>query len=94
MAENQRKLERLEREQDRAERAARQLSDLDRQLSEAAKDLAKDMQSGAEDIRRSADELDKVEKRAMTDKEKQELLERLREMKSSCANRARPARSA
>jgi hypothetical protein len=81
LAENQRKLERLERDQDRAERAARQLSDLDRQLAQAASDLMKDMQAGAEDIRRSADEVEKVEKREMSEKEKRELLERLREMK-------------
>lgn len=81
LAENQRKLERLERDQDRAERAARQLSDLDRELAEAARDLAKDSQSGAEDIRRSAEELDKVEKRELSEKEKRQLLERLREMK-------------
>lgn len=81
LAENQRKLERLERDHDRAERAARQLSDLDRELAEAARDLAKDSQSGAEDIRRSAEELDKVEKRELSEKEKRQLLERLREMK-------------
>ena len=81
LAENQRKLERLERDHARAERAARQLSDLDRQLAEAARDLAKDTQSGAEDIRRSAEELDKVEKRELSEKEKRQLLDRLREMK-------------
>ncbi|HET9931098.1 MAG TPA: hypothetical protein VFQ35_10440 [Polyangiaceae bacterium] len=81
LAENQRKLERLERDHDRAERAARQLSDLDRQLAEAARDLAKDSQTGAEDIRRTADELNKVEKRELSEKEKRQLLERLREMK-------------
>lgn len=80
--ENRRKLERLERDRDRAERAARQLSDLDRELAKAAEDLAKQQtQAGAEDIRRSADELAKVQKREMGEKEKRELLEKLREMK-------------
>jgi hypothetical protein len=80
--ENRRKLERLDRDRDRAERAARQLSDLDRELAKAAEDLAKQQtQAGAEDIRRSADELQKVQKRELSEKEKRELLERLREMK-------------
>ncbi len=81
LAENQRKLERLDRDKERAERAAREISDLDRQLAQAAQDLAKETSAGAEDIRRSAEELEKVEKRELGEKEKRELLERLREMK-------------
>jgi hypothetical protein len=80
--ENKRKLERLERDKDRAERAARELSDLDRELAKAAEELAKmQPKSAAEDIRRSADELGKMAKRELSDKEKRELLERLRELK-------------
>jgi hypothetical protein len=80
--ENRRKLERLERDKDRAERASRQLSDLDRELAKAAEDLAKmQTEAGAEDIRRAADELAKVQKKELGEKEKRELLQRLREMK-------------
>ncbi len=79
--ENRRKLERLERDADRATRAARELSDLDRELAKAAEDLNKDNESASEDIRRSADELSKVRKRELSDKEKRELLTRLRELK-------------
>lgn len=80
--ENKRRLERLERDKERAERAARELSDLDRELAKAAEELAKmQPKSAAEDIRRSADELSKMGKRELSDKEKRELLERLRELK-------------
>ncbi len=81
LGENQRKLERLERDQARAERAAKELSELDRELAKAAEDLRKQDPQAAEDIRRTADELGKVQKRELTEKEKRELLERLRELK-------------
>lgn len=79
--ENRRKLERLDRDTQRASRAARELSDLDRELAEAAEQLQKDLGQSAEDIEQGAEDLNRMAKRAMSDQEKRELLERMRELR-------------
>lgn len=81
LQENRRKLERLDRDKDRATRAARELSDLDRELAEAAEQLSKDLGESAEDIQQGAEDLNRMARRALSDQEKRELLERMRELR-------------
>lgn len=79
--ENRRKLERLDREKDRASRAARELSQLDRELAEAAEQLLKDLGKSADDLNQAAEDLNRMARRAASDQEKRELLERMRELR-------------
>jgi len=79
--ENSRKLERLNRDRQRAEAADREISDLDRQLAEAAEQLKKEMGKGAESLEQAAESLNKMARRQMSEQEKRELLQRLRDLR-------------
>lgn len=79
--ENKRKLERLTRDKERASRASRELSQLDRELAEAAQQLMKDLGKSAEDVEQGAEDLNRMAKRAVSDQEKRELLQRMRELR-------------
>ena len=77
----QRELDRLDRELSQAQKNERQLDRLDRELSKAAEDLLKDMGASAEDLERGAEDLNRMSKEQMTEKEKQDLLERIKELR-------------
>jgi hypothetical protein len=79
--ENSRKLERLNREKERAERAAQEISQLDRELAEAAQALKQEMGKGAEDVEQAAQSLNRMARRQMSEQEKRELLQRLRDLR-------------
>jgi hypothetical protein len=79
--ENSRKLERLNRDRQRAEAAAREISDLDRELAEAAEQLKQEMGKGAESLEQAAEGLNKMARRQMSEQEKRELLQRLRDLR-------------
>lgn len=77
----QRELDRLDRELSQARNNERQLDRLDRELSKAAEDLMRDMGASAEDLERGAEDLNRMSKEQMTEKEKQDLLERMKELR-------------
>jgi hypothetical protein len=77
----QRELDRLDRELDQAARNERQLDRLDRELSKAAEDLLKDMGASASDLERGAEDLNRMSKEQMSEREKQDLIERLKELR-------------
>jgi hypothetical protein len=81
LANTERKLERLNRERERRERAQQKMSELDRELAEAAAELAKAAGAGSEEFEQAADEVQKMEREKMTDEQKRELLQRIKEMK-------------
>ncbi len=77
----QRELDRLDRELQQAGRNERQLDRLDRELSKAAEDLLKDMGASASDLERGAEDLNRMSKEQMSEREKQDLIERLKELR-------------
>jgi hypothetical protein len=84
--ENSRKLERLERDKQRAQKATKELSDLDRQLAEAAQALKQEQQKqaqkqGAEKLERAAESMNQMARRQLSEQEKRELLQRLRDLR-------------
>lgn len=81
LSENRRQLERLQRDKARAARAAEELSELDRELARAAEQLAKDLGESADAIDQGAEDLNRIARRALSDREKRELLQRLRELR-------------
>lgn len=76
-----RELERLDREKDRAKRAERQLSKLDRELAQAAQDLMKEAGLTGEDLERAAEDINRMAREEMSDKEKEDLRKRLQELR-------------
>lgn len=78
---NERELERLNREAEQQERAARQLDRLDRALSKAAEDLMKDLGLSAQDLEQAAEDINRLQDEQMSDKEKDELRQRLEELR-------------
>ncbi|MDQ2643035.1 MAG: hypothetical protein M3020_04420 [Myxococcota bacterium] len=79
--ENSRKLERLNRDRQKADAAAKEISDLDRELAEAAEQLKQDMGKGAESLEQAAEGLNQMARRQMSEQEKRELLQRLRDLR-------------
>lgn len=77
----ERRLERLDREKRQADRASQKMSELDRKLAEAARDLMKASGSSAEKLEASAEDMNRMARQKMSDKEKRELLKRLQEMR-------------
>jgi hypothetical protein len=77
----ERELERLDREAERQERMSRQLDRLDRELAKAAEDLLRDLGMSAEDLEQAAEDLNRMQDEAMSDKEKEELRQRLEELR-------------
>ncbi|HTM44173.1 MAG TPA: hypothetical protein VL137_04415 [Polyangiaceae bacterium] len=83
LAENKRQLEHLDREQHKAAQGQQAMTELDRQLAEAAQRLFEEMGHGADPLQAAADELSRMNREQLSDKEKQELkkqLEALREL--------------
>jgi hypothetical protein len=77
----QRKLEQLNRQIEEQQRANRQLSRLDRELAEAAANLARDLGLSADDLERGAEDLNRMAREQMTDQEKEELRQRIQQMR-------------
>lgn len=77
----ERELERLDREAERQERAQRQLDRLDRDLAKAAEDLMKDLGMSAQDLEQAAEDINRMQQEQMSDKEKEELRQRLQELR-------------
>ncbi len=76
-----RQLERLDREKKQAQRAQRQLSRLDRELAQAAEDLMREMGMSGKDLEQGAQDINRMAKQQMSDKEKEELRRRLQELR-------------
>jgi hypothetical protein len=77
----ERELERLDREVERQERAQRSLDRLDRDLAKAAEDLMRDLGLSAEDLEQAAEDINRMQEEQMSDKEKEELRQRLQELR-------------
>lgn len=77
----ERELERLDREAERQEAAQRKLDRLDRELAKAAEDLLKDLGMSADDLDQAAEDINRMEQEQMSDKEKEELRQRLQELR-------------
>ena len=81
LEENQRQLERLERESARAKRTAEKMSELDKELAKAAEDLKKEMGEAAKDLDQGAENINRMAKRELDDEQKREMIRRLRELR-------------
>lgn len=77
----ERKLERLDREKRRAEARSRETSGLDRDLAKAAEDLMKDLGQSSQDLERGAEDLNRTARRQLSEREKQELKQRIEELR-------------
>ena len=77
----ERELERLDREAEKQQRANRELDKLDRELAQAAADLMKDMGLSADDLDRAAEDINRMEQEQMSEKDKEELKQRLEELR-------------
>ncbi len=77
----ERELERLGRELENRQKAARRLSRLDRQLGKAAADLLRDLGMSAEELEDLAEELNRLEQEELSEKEKDELRQRMEELR-------------
>jgi hypothetical protein len=77
----ERELERLNREQEQQASTQRQLDRLDRELAQAAEDLMKDLGAAAKDLEQGAEDINRMAKQEMTDQEKQELKQKIDELR-------------
>jgi hypothetical protein len=81
LADNERRLEHLDREKNRAEHSQKQMSELDQQLAQAARDLMKDSQQSAQDLQQGAQDINRMAKQEASEEQKKELLKKLQEMR-------------
>jgi hypothetical protein len=81
LEENQRQLERLEREGNRSKRAAEKMSELDKELAKAAEDLKKELGEAAKDLEQGAENVNRMAQRELDDEQKREMIRRLRELR-------------
>jgi hypothetical protein len=77
----ERELERLDRDAEQKERAQRKLDRLDRDLAKAAEDLLHDLGMSADDLEKAAEDINRMQDEQMSDKEKEELRQRLEELR-------------
>jgi hypothetical protein len=80
-AEQRRRLERLERERTAATQAQQELSQLDKDLAKAAQELMREMGKSAENLRSGAEDVNRMAQKQMTERDKQELKQKLEELK-------------
>ncbi len=78
--EKEKQLERLDRDEKEQESADRQLDKLDRDLASAADDIMKDLGLSAADLDAGAEDINKMAEDDMTDEEREELRQRLKEL--------------
>jgi hypothetical protein len=88
LEENKRQLEHLDRQSSRAKQSAEELSELDKELAKAADDLQKAMkekQAGGgeapQDLNRGAEKLNRMGQKKLSDEQKRELIQKLKEMR-------------
>jgi len=81
IAENERRLEHLDRERSRAERSQKQMSELDKLLAQAARDLMKDAGQSAQDLEQGAQDINRMARQQASEEQKKELLRKLQEMR-------------
>jgi hypothetical protein len=88
LADNERKLEHLDRQSNRAKRGGEQLSELDRELAKAAQELEramnerrKDSGDTPEQLERGAEDVQRMAQKKLDDAQKRELIQRLKEMR-------------
>ncbi|HEX3773731.1 MAG TPA: hypothetical protein VHV51_04650 [Polyangiaceae bacterium] len=81
LADNQRRLEHLDRERSRTEQSQKQMSELDKQLAQAARDLMKDSGQSAEDLQQGAQDINRMARQEASEEQKKELLRKLQEMR-------------
>jgi hypothetical protein len=77
----ERRLEQLDRRSQKQKSAEQQLSELDQKLAEAARELMKEQGKSSEFMEQSARAVEKLQQKQMGQKEKEELLKRLQEMR-------------
>ena len=76
-----RRLERLERELSDAKQAEQKLSELDRELAKAAQELMRELGKSAQSLQAGAEDMNRMARQQMTDEEKQELKQKLEELR-------------
>jgi hypothetical protein len=80
-ADQKRRLDRLERERSEAAGAQKELSQLDRDLAKAAQDLMREMGKSADSLRSGAEDMNRMARKQMSEREKRELKQKLEELK-------------
>jgi hypothetical protein len=83
LADQKRRLERLDRKKRAAEQAGKEMDELDRQIAEAARKLAEEMgaEQGAENLERAAEDLNRMAQKQMSREEKEALKKRIEELR-------------
>ncbi len=81
LADNERRLEHLDREKSRAERSQKQMSELDQELARAARDLLKEAGQSAQDLQQGAQDINRMAKQEASEEQKKALLKKLQEMR-------------
>jgi len=74
-------LERLDRELEEQRGAEQRLDRLDRELEQAAEDLMKDLGLSAQDLEQGAEDLNRIDQEQMTEHDKEELRQKLQELR-------------
>jgi hypothetical protein len=76
-----RRLEKLDRDISDAKQAQQQMSQLDRELSRAAEELMKELGKSADHMKSGAEDMNRMARQQLSDKEKQELEQKLEELR-------------
>jgi hypothetical protein len=76
-----RRLEKLDRDISDAKQAQQQMSELDRELSKAAQELMKELGKSADHMKSGAEDMNRMARQQLSDKEKQELKQKLEELR-------------
>jgi hypothetical protein len=76
-----RRLEKLDRDISDAKQAQQQMSQLDRELSKAAQELMKELGKSAEHMQSGAEDMNRMARQQLSEKEKQELKQKLEELR-------------
>jgi hypothetical protein len=76
-----RRLEKLDREIESAKRSQEKMSELDRELAKAAQELMKEMGKSAEHLSSGAEDMNRMARQKMSDRDKQELKQKLEELR-------------
>ena len=80
-ADQKRRLDHLERERSEAAGAQQELSQLDRDLAKAAQELMRELGQSADSLRSGAEDVNRMAQKQMTERDKQELKQKLEELK-------------
>ncbi len=78
---SKRRLKRLDRQKQRAERSQKEMSKLDRELAEAARKLREEMGDAAKHLEQGAEDINRMRKKQLSDKEKKALKKQLEELR-------------